>query len=776
MGPDGKSEQVADADSGGGAQSTLPDQLHQVVRALNESHERILGFLEPRIETARRLEAEATALRMDNWRLTNWITAAAHKQSCQSPTSIGSCGSNPWGKEPTSQQRVPSPCQSVQPVSAPPTLQPPNVPIEAPSLLEPPSSLHRSFSGGSHSSNPSLRQISGFTAGSHPSNPGLREFESEGRSEDSVTCEAMQVVLGRSSHSSSRTPQNPQTDANGAPLDWKKAKPGGNGVDAEFDSEQGIMPGLGSASSRLKKQIAMYNSNDSIPATPPTNLGPASRPALTHARSTSIITPTGSARSSRKSEPMSVLLRDPTSTFSIVGAFGEDENGSQDSASSRAYRIRKFQKKHQGSFSSTSQACVFPRAEVLKEKVRSIAFKRESHVTDLYHAGGCWRSLATNTRFEQFTQVVIAVNAIWIAVETELNDEALLTRSPIVFQLMEHFFCAYFLFECLVRFMAFQRKKDCFLDKWFIFDTFLVSAMILETWVMTVIIALTSAGTMNTSDGGLGNASVLRIVRLLRLLRMSRVGKLCRLMPELMILIKGMAVAIRTVCYTLFLLMIIVYVFAIAFMQLTKGTEMQEMYFKTVLGTMGHLLMEGILPDQANFMRRMSSENFLLAAALLLFILLGSLTVMNMLVGVLVEVVQNVSAIEKEQMDVAMLKNNLMKYVNDLDTDRDGNISRLEFEKILEIPGPLRALQNIGVDVIGLVDFTDYIFEEEEMITFRKFMEVILQLRGTNTAMVKDIVDLRKYLALELTRVEKKLTRTLHAAIHMAMHHHKDCS
>merc|ERR1712061_973402 len=98
-------------------------------------------------------------------------------------------------------------------------------------------------------------------------------------------------------------------------------------------------------------------------------------------------------------------------------------------------------------------------------------------------------------------------------------------------------------------------------------------------------------------------------------------------------------------------------------------------------------------------------------------------------------------------------------YVHALDTNKDCQISKTEFVAMLENPEPLKALQNIGVDVVGLVDFTDYIFEEKQSISFRKFMDMVLQLRGTNTTTVKDIVDLRKYLTLELNRIEQLLLR-----------------
>merc|ERR1712039_5899 len=61
------------------------------------------------------------------------------------------------------------------------------------------------------------------------------------------------------------------------------------------------------------------------------------------------------------------------------------------------------------------------------------------------------------------------------------------------------------------------------------------------------------------------------------------------------------------------------------------------------------------------------------------------------------------------------------------------------------------ALAEVGVDVISLVDNMDQIFEEsclpgEESINFEKFSEAILNLRGNNTATVKDCVDLRKFI------------------------------
>merc|ERR1719436_486933 len=104
---------------------------------------------------------------------------------------------------------------------------------------------------------------------------------------------------------------------------------------------------------------------------------------------------------------------------------------------------------------------------------------------------------------------------------------------------------------------------------------------------------------------------------------MARVAKLVRLMPELMILFKGMMVATQTVFYTLCLLMLFIYIFAITFMQLTKGTSLEQAYFSSMLITMKNLLLNGILPDQATFVEALSEEHIMFAILMLVFILIG---------------------------------------------------------------------------------------------------------------------------------------------------------
>merc|ERR1740123_1249566 len=286
---------------------------------------------------------------------------------------------------------------------------------------------------------------------------------------------------------------------------------------------------------------------------------------------------------------------------------------------------------------------VFIDAAAMKNKVRMALCKPTHNVTDFYKETG-WP--------EQVTLSVIAFNAIWIAIDTDLNPAEVIIDADPIFQVAENMFCTFFVFEWAVRFIAFRRKRDGLRDKWFTFDFVLVFTMVLETWVMTIVSIFSAGG----ANGALGNASILRVARLLRLSRMARMARLLRAMPELMILIKGMVAAMRSVFFTLFLLVIIMYVFAIAFTQVCDETDIGQDKFKTVPQSMYTLLLYGTLLDDVGYLsNKLGKESFILTTMFFFFVLLAALTVMNMLIGVLCEVVSAVAATEREEMLVGFV-------------------------------------------------------------------------------------------------------------------------
>merc|ERR1712150_444796 len=170
--------------------------------------------------------------------------------------------------------------------------------------------------------------------------------------------------------------------------------------------------------------------------------------------------------------------------------------------------------------------------------------------------------------FENATLFVIFLNAVWIMIDTDYNSKTFLYDADPVFQVVENCFCFYFTVELLIRYMSFMRTYYALRDKWFVFDFFLVLQMIIETWLLTL---LRIVGTGGLADG-MGDASMIRIARLLRLARLTRLTRLLRVMPELMFLCKGFGASMRSVVITQTLLLLVLYIFGIAFRQLTQDT------------------------------------------------------------------------------------------------------------------------------------------------------------------------------------------------------------
>mmetsp|Transcript_67632 Transcript_67632/g.130627 ORF Transcript_67632/g.130627 Transcript_67632/m.130627 type:complete len:614 (-) Transcript_67632:195-2036(-) len=404
---------------------------------------------------------------------------------------------------------------------------------------------------------------------------------------------------------------------------------------------------------------------------------------------------------------------------------------------------------------STSLELIAQVKDQVKENIR----KDEYDVSSFYHRKGFCQWLARHPRFENLTLLVIGLNALWIWVDTDLNPGPMLIMSPPVFQFAEHFFCCYFSYEWTIRFLAFKRKRDCLRDFWFVFDSFLVWTMIIETWMMSAVFLVA----MGSIGGGMGNASILRIARLLRLTRMARMARLLRALPELLILIEGMVKALKSVCFALGLLAVILYVFGIAFTQLCEDTSLED-HFGTVLRSMHTLLVYGALMDEVSMLIiEIEAESIFILLVFYMFILVAALTVMNMLIGVICEMVLKVGASERQQATQSFVTEKLTDLINTgADENNDNLISKDEFIKMLNNKEATAILNDVNIDVIGLVDFIDIIFEpvngeEEKLLTLPEFMKVILDLRGDQMAKVRDLMAMKQYIQSCFMRLEEKL-------------------
>eukprot|EP00929_Paragymnodinium_shiwhaense_P073585 TRINITY_DN3755_c0_g1_i2.p1 TRINITY_DN3755_c0_g1~~TRINITY_DN3755_c0_g1_i2.p1 ORF type:complete len:644 (-),score=210.37 TRINITY_DN3755_c0_g1_i2:211-2061(-) len=419
---------------------------------------------------------------------------------------------------------------------------------------------------------------------------------------------------------------------------------------------------------------------------------------------------------------------------------------------------------------------LFVDAKQMKDKLRENMRKPRYDVANYYWDEGYCQQIARHCMFENVTLFVISLNAAWLAIDTDLNTAETLSEADTVFVLGENFFCFYFTFEWAMRFCAFEFKTDGLRDGWFVFDSVLVFFMVAETWVMFIV--------MKINGGGASiNTGVLKLLKLLRLSRMARMARLLRSMPELLIMIKGMVAAIRSVFFTLLLLVLLIYIFGVFFRQMTRGLKVGDDHFFSIARSMHTLLLHGIfLDDLSGFVSSLEDEKnaYHLLFAYYLFILFGSLTVMNMLIGVLCEVVAAVAATEHEELTIVYTREKLLQIIHDCEKDlvdksqepipkgpngeideNEYRISKVEFLIIFQKPDTAELLNEIEVDVLALVDLVDTIFTAEDgselKLTFGDLVEVMLDQRATNGCTLKDLTDMRKYLRVRVDALEDDL-------------------
>lgn len=423
----------------------------------------------------------------------------------------------------------------------------------------------------------------------------------------------------------------------------------------------------------------------------------------------------------------------------------EDSKRSEEIRSNKSRRQRASKKHDDPLKRRMTMKPAFAGADKLKQAAKDASMKPQYNVFDYYKERGCCQAIAKSNIFEYSSLLMVIVNAIWLAVDTDLNPETLLINSSLPFLIMENVFCGYFFLELLIRFLAFQFKCKAFKDAWFVFDLFLVLLMVVETWVVPGVMFGLNFQPQTGSSGTDGSMSLLRMFKIFKLVRLTRMARLLRSVPELIIIVKGLVFAARSVTVFFLLWGMIVYVFAVLFRQITEDSEIGNNFFKTVPHAMNTLLLNGVFNSNADLTvvlaKNIMPGNFWLWPLLIFFMALVSLTLMYMLVGVLVDVVGVVATSEKEGIAVQQIASAMRVELKRLGFKDDAEFSLTEFQVIMSDASVIRFVQSVGVDVAVLADMIDVTYEQYSKgrkMKFPDLVESILNMRGTNPATVKD--------------------------------------
>jgi len=383
---------------------------------------------------------------------------------------------------------------------------------------------------------------------------------------------------------------------------------------------------------------------------------------------------------------------------------------------------------------------VFADERFMKQKARAVMMQRRHNVHDYYHTEGCMQKIAKHRLFENFSILVIALNSIWIGIDADLNNAASLFESELHFSLIENAFMIYFVLEILVRFLSFQHKRDCLRYAWFVFDSVLVFVTLLEGYALGFIVQQ-----MNSV-----NLDIIRTARLAKLVRLARLARLLRSVPELVIVVKAIGAAARSIAVIGSFVLIVVYIFAVALKQLLRDYDSGagNPKFNTVWTSMNSLLLNSILSDNVQIFLPLTEDHPALYPVIMTFVLVTGVMLMYMLIGVMVNVISMVAATEREGMAVQFLASTLRAVGKELMPDKifDGPQpwSKEEFKELVVQPEVVRLLWDVEVDVYALIDVIDNTCEEilereGRRVTFSDIVNTMLNMRGHNVATVKDV-------------------------------------
>ena len=169
------------------------------------------------------------------------------------------------------------------------------------------------------------------------------------------------------------------------------------------------------------------------------------------------------------------------------------------------------------------------------------------------------------------------------------------------------------------------------------------------------------------------------------------------------------------------------------------------------------LLLQVLCGPDADFINKLLAADWTYYVLNLFFLLIALFTIMNMLIGILCGVVAEVTEAEREETFMGEVDRQIRILAQRIDKDGSGKIDKDEFDEIIRDPALTQSFHELGVDIVGAADFGAFIFAEVDELTFIDFTHLVSQFRGSKNASLKDMMDTRKFVSMELSTLSAKL-------------------
>lgn len=350
----------------------------------------------------------------------------------------------------------------------------------------------------------------------------------------------------------------------------------------------------------------------------------------------------------------------------------------------------------------------------------------------------CLALIVTHAAFDSVIGVVIILNAMSIGFQTDyvarhVNEDEL----PLTFSLIEWCFATIFTLELLARLVVFGRTFFTMPGRnWNVFDCVVVGLQLVELCFLVV-------------SGSKGfNVSAFRVLRFLRLVRVVRLARIMRLFGELRTIVVSIIGSMRSLGWTVLLLLLMIYMIAVYLTQLVsdwrreQGTDLDQMsttgieleyYYGSVPRSILSLYQSisgGVSWDLA-CAPLMSNISPIAGVLFALYIAFAVLAIMNVVTGVFVE---SALATAKDDKDVVLL-NNVREAFTRSDVDGSGSVTWQEFQEQLGLQEMQEVFRSINIDTAEASTLFQLLdIEETGNISLCDFYDGCMRIRGAAKA------------------------------------------
>jgi len=307
---------------------------------------------------------------------------------------------------------------------------------------------------------------------------------------------------------------------------------------------------------------------------------------------------------------------------------------------------------------------------------------------------------------------------------------------------MDNIFSLFFTAELSIRFLAFVNKHDAFRDSWFIFDFFLFVPMVVGTWLLPIVGVL----------GGIDKFAQNHMFELMQILQLSGLARLARIvhyLPGLRALTHGLFLACLAVLPSLIIVCLLIYIFAILLVVTLKDYHEEGIHeeFHSIRWAMWTLLIDGTIADSPGermfpLLKEAEFKSGVAVFIFIVFVLLSAITLMNMIIGIICEVVNSKTVQERDDDAIDALKKNVLVELQKFDVNGNNKISKAELAQVMEDKEALSVLNDFGIDLVYLSNLQEMLFDNPAAeVSIERIMELMLSSRKDLPSMFKHLAE-----------------------------------